>query len=165
MSDYSANSYPYLEASDAAFCRAFRLSEDKFLELCGGLKRYTQLRLDRQAARGATMADGSAYSVPPLPTDIKPYLVKLKMSDVADSTEIARQLLSDHMNKVTGINDASVASERLQANEARRIADKESSRQWQLREFQKGAAARFGWKPDSQSAKDWAEAEMARRGW
>jgi hypothetical protein len=180
MSDY--NSYPYLEAEDAAFCRAWRLSEDKFLDLAGGLKLYTQHRLDRAAARRASKTDGlsadtvkqlkekypgqkAEYSVPSLPTDLRPYLIRLKGMEDVGAEELARQLVSDQMTKVRGIVDAMQAVERLQANAARAAADKESSRQWQLREFAKEGAAKHGWKPDSQSAKDYAEAEMSRRGW
>jgi plasmid replication initiation protein len=166
MPNYDAGSYPYFEAEDIAFCRCFRLTEDDFLKLAGGLKVYTEHRLNRQQARGATITNSldekTIFDVPRLPDNTEQAMARIQLPGVKES-EFAAYLLKDQMNTVTGIIQALHADKGFKAQAARDAEEKVNQRKYALERLAVEAAHLNGWSPDSQSAKDWAERKYVER--
>lgn len=148
--------YPYLEGEDAAFAKAFRLSEDEALAMFGGLKGYTQHRLDRAKARG----NGSTVTA--LPNTIESQMEALKFTEVPEK-KFAEHLVKQQMTQVQGCMAGIKATKELEAGMERDRETKVALKTQRLKELREESAARSGWSPDSQSAKDWAEAEYQRR--
>ena len=114
-SKYDSGAYPYLvDPEDRAFAMCMRLDEDKFLEMAGGLKKYTQFRLDRQTARGAkieSQAGGEplTFFVPQLPDNTEAALARITVPGVKVE-DYAAYLLKEQMQKIQGIMDALLAT-------------------------------------------------------
>lgn len=165
MSEYDRYSYPYLEAEDRAFAQCFRLSETEFLRMMGGLKTYTEHRLNREKARGASIEAGGQtkiFSVPTLPFNIESAMAQIKVEGLSE-TDWAKYLLGEQVKTVGGIMSALKADKEMKAWQARQEADKQASKERELQQLRDTASNRYGWKSDSQSAKDWAEGEYVRR--
>jgi hypothetical protein len=97
------NTYPYLTNEDAAAAASFRATEDQFLDAIGGLKIYTQFRLDRDEARRAVI-DGIPFEVPKLPQTVEEAMKYILLSDPKVSpVAVLRVLLQDQKNKVSAI--------------------------------------------------------------
>ena len=148
--------YPYLTSEDANFCRAFRFSEDAMLAHFGGLKGYAQFTLDRSTARKA------GYDVPSLPNSLEAELPKMQLKEV---TEVGwgKLAVSDMKERVGGCLAAIKADKQFTALRNKEVADKERRVKLDMEALRKQAAATFGVKSDSQTAKDWAEAEYERQ--
>jgi hypothetical protein len=142
--------YPYLVHEDAMFCRAFRLSEDDFLKLCGGLKRYTEHRLNRDKART------QGFDVPRLVDNTEDAMAAIQVKELGE-VDLASYLLSEQRGKVQGCVDTIKMNKQFKKLAEREEKEKAESKERMLRGFRRQAAGAFGWSEDSQSAKDWAE--------
>ena len=158
---FDGNQYPYLDSEDRTFAQCFRLTEDQFLEMAGGLKRYTEFRLNRSQARGATMTafsgESLTFDVPRLPDNTEEAMALITMPNLKPE-EYATHLLKVQMDKVQGIVDT------LRANRAfKAMAEREATEKANQREYEKERVAKqnpYGWPSDSQSALDWAEGQL-----
>jgi hypothetical protein len=157
---FLTSDYQYLETGDRRFCQAFRLTEDEFLTMAGGLAAYTQHRLDRDEARRVSIAGGPegrmTFSVPNLPDNLHTAMKGINLPGV-DERGVARFLLSEHMKAVRGILDGVKAQGAVRAQVAQQTKDKADSKQRELEALARNNP--YGWKPESQSAREWAEAQ------
>lgn len=163
---YDTNSFPYLDGEDRLFCVAFRLTEDAFLKLCGGLKAYTQHRLNRSQARGATMTslngERMTFDVSRLPGSVEEAMDMIKLPGLKED-EFASYLLEEQITKARGIVDTLRANRVFADQEERRTEDLKNQREGALARLRREAASIYGWGEDSQSAKDWAEQKYVER--
>ncbi len=166
-SRFSSGSYPYLEQEDRAFAQCFRLSEDDFLKLSGGLKNYTIHRLNRAKARQASITAGEetkTFSVPKLPSNIEEAVGQIKVKEITED-QWAKYLLNEHMTKVAGIIDALKAHDNIQKTmDTQR--EQEAYRERQFKAARRVEFAnRYLVSENSQSAKDYADQqwEIERR--
>jgi hypothetical protein len=174
---FTMSDYPYLEPEDGRFCIAFRLSEDDFLNMAGGLKAYTQHRLDRTEARSAIILGERSESekawhperpgdfrVPALPDSTLEAMKSIPPSipgHPISEKEVAQFLLSEHVKKVKGILDGVKASKVVRAQADRAIEDKANSRKQEIQRLARNNP--YGFKADSQSAMDWAISEYEKK--
>lgn len=150
------DNYPYLLGEDARFAKAFRLSEDEALKLFGGLKNYTQHRLDRSKARS------EGHDVQALSDSLESHMDALRLTDITEK-QLAAQLASDQVAKVKGITAGIKAGEAITKQADREKRGQAIVKESRLKELCEEAGARFGWEAASQSAKDWAEKEYKKR--
>jgi len=159
---FGAFDYPYLSAEDIGFARCFRLTESDFLQMAGGLRRYTQFRLDRGRARGASITAGDetkTFSVPRLPSNTEEAMAQIKVEGLAE-TDWAQHLLSEQMKTVGGIMSALKADREIIDWQARQAKDKEVSTERTLMALRQKAASIYNVSADSQTAKDYAEEQL-----
>jgi hypothetical protein len=166
MSNYDINSYPYLDGQDVAFARCFRLTESEFLTMAGGLKKYTEFRLDRQQAKGATMKSLSGetmtFNVPPLPDNVEEAMSRIQLPGLKEE-QYAATILKEQMDKVAGIIGALRANRELKDDAERTANSRTSARERDMSSLRKEAHDIYGWSEDSGSAKDWAEQKYQQR--
>ena len=148
--------YPYLEQEDATFAKAFRLSEDEVLGMFNGLKGYTQHRLDRALARG------NDHQVKALPNTIESQMGILKFTDVPEK-KLAELLVGQQVTQVKGCLAGIKATGELKAQGERDAHNKAAVKTTRMQQLREESAAMYGWSPDSQSAKDYADTKYHER--
>ena len=148
--------YPYLVFEDARFAKAFRLSEDEVLEMFGGLKGYSQHRLDRDKARNA------GYEVPALSDNLEEHLESLKFTDTSEK-QFATYLAGEQKEKIAGCLSAIKAEKEFEAEAKRETERKAAEKEYTINALCKEASGKFGVSPDSQTAKDWADQQYKIR--
>lgn len=153
----SIGNYPYLASEDASFAKAFRLTEDEVLGLFNGLSGYIRHRADRTKCRELAQIE-----IPKLSIDLEGEVEKYELAEV-DEKQIAKILVDEQKTKVGGgislIKMNKQFSEQAKV-EAKNIQDVKDMEMAKLRQFY---AATHNVEPDSQSAKDFADAEYVRR--
>jgi hypothetical protein len=146
------------EGEDVTFMTSYNLDEKQFLSLFSdGLAGYTLHRLDRARARG------TGYDIPKL-RSIESQQAVLRLSTQTGSgvtaEGLAKALISEQVKAVHGALEAArikrAGEAEREEHAGRRLADK-AARLKVLAEKNP-----FGWKPDSRSAREWAEAELER---
>lgn len=164
---YSISQYTYLELEDAAFAQAFRLTEDQMFDLFGGIRSYTQFRLDRQTSRGASITSQTGetikYDVPMLPSSTEAAMARMPQLPGLKEQEWAATILQEQRVKVQGIVDALRASKAIQADSDRIAKDRQTLREMDLAKYRREGANLFGWDEKSQSAEDYAQNKIYGR--
>lgn len=122
----NSSGFSYLETEDSNFCDAFDISESAFLECFGGLKGYTQHRLDRADARRAIVASEQA-TVPHLPQSPEAALSHYKIEDKQLTNEaLAGVIIKEQVDKVKGIIQSVKANKALKESAAKARQDDNS---------------------------------------
>jgi len=152
--------YPYLASEDRNFAQAFRITEDEFLKMAGGLKAYTQFRLNRDEARQAGIetetGERQGFSVPTLPDNVKDAMEGIALPGVTEK-DLAKLVLEDQIKKVMGILDGIAAVKATNEQVSRQQGIKAELKAKELKTT--AANNPWGWPPDSQSARDWAASQ------
>lgn len=99
----------YLDDEDAAFTHSFNLSEEQVLEAYGGIKNYTQHRLDRNQVRR------QGHDVPRLPGTPEEMLkCRMPIEDPSlTDAALAKEVLRGQVEKVRGLIDMAKADTQL----------------------------------------------------
>ncbi|MGD0794699.1 MAG: hypothetical protein ABR958_03785 [Dehalococcoidales bacterium] len=161
---YTNQDYPYLADEDRRFAQAFRISEDEFFGMAGGLKAYTQFRLNRDEARQASVetetGERQEFSVPTLPDNVNDAMKGIALPGVNEK-DLARLVLEDQIKQVAGILDGIGAGKMVKEQADTQQRYKAESKASELKRI--AANNPYGFPTDSQSAKDWAETQYQLR--
>lgn len=148
--------YPYLASEDTSFARAFRLTEDEVLNLFGGLAGYVRHRKNRTQCRD------NSIEIPGLSTDLEGEVEKYELSEVSEK-EIAKTLVNEQVQKVKGGLSTIEMNARFTVAGAMQAKNEEQVKEMEIAKIREWYAATHGVAIDSQSTKDFAEAEYKRR--
>lgn len=152
----STGSYPYLASEDGMFAKAFRLTEDEALGLFGGLSGYVRHRVNRTRCREAQI------EITRLSTDLEGEVEKYELSEVSEK-QIAKVLVDEQRTEVAGGLSTIEMNKRFSEQAAVQAEAERQAKEAELKKIREWYAATHAVDGNSQSAKDFAEAEYKRR--
>lgn len=152
----STGNWPYLASEDGMFGKAFRLTEDEVLGLFGGLSGYVRHRANRTRCREAQI------EIPGLSTDLEGEVEKYELSEISEK-QIAKVLVDEQKTKVAGGISTIKMDKELKEQAVVQAEAEKQAKEAELKKIREWYAATHAVDENSQSAKDFAEAEYKRR--
>lgn len=130
----------------------------------GSVKREYDFETKLDAARKTVLEIGgerTEFSIPQLPQTIEEVMARIPSGMGISEKAWYNQVMKEMIEKVDGILFAVRMTDNFKGQMEKAQADKAKQKEYDLNSLAKSNP--FGWEPDSQSAKDWADAEWRRK--